>query len=64
MYTADTKAAVLEFVTNHALSSLSDWFNLTTCAINPDKTQALVLGHSNYEFALPIDNAPYLFLNT
>ena len=42
---------------NDALSSLSDWFNVNYLTINPDKTQALVLGHSNYEFALPIDNA-------
>ena len=42
---------------NDALSSLSDWFNVNYLTINPDKTQALVLGHSNYEFALRIDNA-------
>ena len=57
MYTANTSAAVLEFVTNDD-SSLSDWFNLNYLTINPDKTQALALGHSNYQFALRIDNVP------
>ena len=56
MYTADTSAAVLQFVTNDD-SSLSNWFNVNYLAIYPDKTQALVLGHSNYQFPLRIDNA-------
>ena len=58
MYTADTSAAVLEFVTNKQCLKLL--IGLVQCKLsynNPDKTQALVLGHSNYEFALRIDNA-------
>ena len=58
MYTADTSAAVLEFVTNKRCLKLL--IGLVQCKLsynNPDKTQALVLGHSNYEFALRIDNA-------
>ena len=51
MYTADTSVAALEFVTNDD-SSLSNWFNVNYLTIYPDRTQALVLCHSNYQFAL------------
>ena len=63
MYTTDTSPAV--FFNMNLSPTMPQapyrmaWFNLNYLTINPDKTQALVLGPiaSNYEFAFRIDNA-------
>ena len=63
MYTTDTSPAV--FFNKNLSPTMPQapyrmaWFNLNYLTINPDKTQALVLGPiaSNYEFAFRIDNA-------
>ncbi len=57
MYTSDTSAAVLGFVNNDALSSLSKWFKQNYLAINPEKTQALIVGPSKYNYTFLIDDA-------
>ena len=63
MYTTDTSPAV--FFNKNLSPTMPQapyrmaWFNLNYLTINPDKTQALVLGPiaSKYEFASRIDNA-------
>ena len=55
--TADIATAVLEIVTNDTLHSLSDWFKLNYLVINPDKSQALILGPSKYDYSFLMDGA-------
>lgn len=43
--------------TNEDLSLLAKWLNCNNLKVNSTKTQAMVLGSSNYNFDLSLDNS-------
>ena len=55
-YAHDTSSAILEYTLNQDICALSDWCKANYFHINSDKTQAMILGKSQYSYDLKVDN--------
>ena len=49
-YTSNDYPARLEFTINNDVSALNQWLNNNFLSINSKKTQAMIMGNSNYEY--------------
>ena len=56
-YADDFCPAVLQYTLNQDIMVLSGWFNDNFLQINGPKTQAMILGKSNYNYDLRIVNS-------
>ena len=55
-YAHDTSPAILEITLNQDICTLSAWCNANYLHINGEKTQAMILGKSQYSYDLKVDN--------
>ena len=55
-YAADSSPAVLEFISNKDLRTLSDWLIDNFLTLNIKKTQAMVIGGTKYSYDLVIED--------
>ena len=57
LYPTDVSPIALQFVVNQGLSRLSEWFDANYFLINNAKTQALPIGHCQYDFDLTLNGS-------
>jgi hypothetical protein len=62
-YNTDVSPMVLKFSLNNDLGKLSNWLEENYLLMNPEKTQSMILGKSNYNYEFQIDNKPVLSMD-
>ena len=57
-YTSDLSPVILQYSLNQDIEKLSSWFNRIFFPCIGDKTQAMILGKSNYNYYLEFGGTP------